>query len=65
MKMDLSYANTHKHENEKNTTRLWCKIMPKIDIEKIQRNEGTYFYLYPYEDLAQGSFQGGFCVCIE
>jgi len=39
--------------------------MPKIDIEKIQRNEEFYFYLYPYEDLAQGSFQGSFYVCIE
>jgi hypothetical protein len=65
MKMDLSSANTHKHEHGKNTTRLWCKIMPKIDIEKIQRNEGSYFYLYPYEDLAQRSFQGSFYVCIE
>jgi len=54
-----------KHENGKNTRRLWCKIMPKIDIEKIQRNEEFYFYLYPYEDLAQGSFQGSFYVCIE
>jgi hypothetical protein len=33
--------------------------MPKIDVEQIEWNEGFYSYLYPFGDLAQGSFQGG------
>jgi hypothetical protein len=61
MKMDLYYANTYKHEHEINTTRLWCKIVRKTSIEQIERNEGFYFYLYPCDDLAQGSFY----VCIK
>jgi hypothetical protein len=47
----LTYANICKHELEKNMTRLWCKIMPKIGVEKIEKNEGSYFYLYPFGDL--------------
>jgi len=45
--------------------KLWCKIMLKTNIEHIERNEGSYFYLYRFGDLAQKSFQGGFYVCIE
>jgi len=52
VKMDLYYANIFKHTHEKNMTRLWCKIVPKIDVEQIERNEGSYFYLYPFGDLA-------------
>jgi hypothetical protein len=52
MKMDLYYANIFKHTHEKNMTKLWCKIMPKIDVEQIERNEGSYFYLYHFGDLA-------------
>jgi hypothetical protein len=51
--MDIYYANICKHEHEKNMTRLWCKIMPKTNIEQIERNEGSYFYLYPFGDLVQ------------
>ncbi len=65
MKMNLYYANICKHEHEKNMTRLWCKIMPKTNVEHTKRNEGFYFYLYPFGDLVQGSFQGGFYVCIK
>jgi hypothetical protein len=65
MKMDFYYVNICKHEYENNLTRLWCKIMPKIGVEEIGVNEGSYFYLYPFGGLAQGSFQGGFYVCIE
>jgi len=54
-----------KHEHEKNMTRLWCKIMLKINVEHTKENEGSYLYLYPFGDLAQGSFQGGFYVCID
>jgi len=65
VKTDIYYANMCKHEHEKNMTRLWCKIMPKINVEHTKENEGSYLYLYPFGDLAQGSFQGGFYVCIE
>jgi hypothetical protein len=65
MKMNIYYANICKHEHEKNVTVLWCKIMFKIDVEQIEGNEGFYFYLSPFGDLGQGSFQRGFHVCIE
>jgi hypothetical protein len=65
VKMDFYYANICKHEHEKNMTRLWCKIMLKTNVEHIERNEGSYFYLYPFEDLIQGNFQRCFYVCIE
>jgi hypothetical protein len=48
MKMDLYYANICKHENEKNMTRLWCKIMPKIGVEQTEGNEGSYSDLCPF-----------------
>jgi hypothetical protein len=54
-----------KHEHENNMTKLWCKIVHKTNVEHIEGNEGFYFYFYPFGDLAQGSFQGGFNVCIE
>jgi len=56
----LTYANMKKH-----MTRLWCMIMPKTNVEHTDGNEGSYFYLYPFGDLAQGNFQGGFYVCME
>jgi hypothetical protein len=65
MKMDFYYANVYKHEHEKNLRRLLCKIMPKNCVTQTKRNEGSYSYLYPFGDLAQGSFQGGFYVCIK
>jgi hypothetical protein len=65
VKMDLYYANICKHENEKNMTKIWCKIVPKIDVEQTEGNEGSYSYLYPFGDLVQGNFQGGFYVCIK
>jgi hypothetical protein len=49
--------------NEKNMTRLWCKIVPNINAEQIEGNEGSYSYLYPFGDLNQISFQGGLYVC--
>jgi hypothetical protein len=48
-----------------NMTRLWCKIVLKVNVEHTQGNEGSYFYLYPFGDLAQRSFQGGLYVCIK
>jgi hypothetical protein len=49
----IYYVNRCKHEHEKNMTRLWCKIMPKIVVEQIEGNGGSYFYLSPFGDLAQ------------
>jgi hypothetical protein len=39
--------------------------MPKIGVEHIKGNEGSYSYLYPFGNITQGSFQGGFYVCIK
>jgi hypothetical protein len=50
------YVNIGKHEHEKNITRLWCKIVFKIDVEHTKGNEGFYLYLYPFGDLVQGNF---------
>jgi hypothetical protein len=49
----LTYTNM-------NMTRLWCKIVPKINVEHIKGNKGLFSYFYPFGDLVQGSFQGGF-----
>jgi hypothetical protein len=59
------FVNICKYEHEKNMTRLWCKVVPKTDVEYIEGNEGSYFYLYPFRDITQRSFQGGFYVCIK
>jgi hypothetical protein len=56
VKMIFYYVNICKYEHEKNMTRLWCKIVPKIDIEQTERNEGSYSYLYPFGDLVQRNF---------
>jgi hypothetical protein len=50
---------------KKNMTRLWCKIVLKIDVEQIKINERSHFYLFPFGNLVQKNFQGGFYVCIE
>ncbi len=47
MKTYIYYVNICKHKYEKNMTRLWCKIMFKIDVKHIEGNEGSYLYLYP------------------
>jgi hypothetical protein len=39
--------------------------MLKIDVEQIEKNEGSYIYLYPFGDLAEKCFQKSFYVCIE
>ncbi len=59
------YVNICNDEHEKNMMRLWCKIMLKINVEHTKGNEGSYFYLYSFEDLVQESFQGGFYLCIK
>ncbi len=65
MKTYFYYVNICKHEHEKNITRLWCKIMFKTNVEKTKGFKGFHLYLYPFGDLAQGSFQGGFYVRIK
>jgi hypothetical protein len=65
VKSNFYYVNICKHEHENNIIKLWCKIVHNINVEKIERNEGSYFYLYPFGDLVQGNFQGGFYVCIK
>ncbi len=37
--MDLYYVNICKYEDEKNMTRLWCKIMFKTNVEQVEGNE--------------------------
>jgi hypothetical protein len=51
----LYYANICKHEHEKNMTGLWCKVVPKIGVEHIEKNERSYSYLYLFGDLIQGN----------
>jgi hypothetical protein len=46
-------------------TKLWCMIMFKTNVEQIEKNERFYFYLYPFENIAEGSFQRGFYIYIE
>jgi len=53
---NLYYVSICKHEHEKNMTRLWCKIMLQTDVEQTKGNEGSYFYLYPFGNLAQRNF---------
>jgi hypothetical protein len=57
VKINLHYVNICKHEYEKNMTRLWCKIMPKNNVEHIKKNDGSYSYLYPFGDLVQKNFK--------
>jgi len=65
MKMNIYYTNICKHEYEKNMTRLWCKIMLKTNVEHTEKNEGSYYYLYSFRTLIQGSFEGDFYVSIK
>jgi hypothetical protein len=51
LKKNSYCANICKHEYEMNMTRLWCKIVPKTNVEQIEGNEGSYFYLYPFRNL--------------
>jgi hypothetical protein len=41
MKAYHYYDNICKHEHEENIIRLCCKIVPKINVEHIERNEGS------------------------
>jgi hypothetical protein len=35
-------------------------MVSKTNVEQTKGNEGFYFYLYPFGDIAQESFQGGY-----
>jgi len=39
--------------------------MLKTNVKHIKRNEGSYFYLYPFKGLVERNFQEGFYVCIK
>jgi hypothetical protein len=65
VKTNLYFANICKHKHGKNMSRLWYKILFKISAKQIERNERSYFYLYSFGELTQGSFQGSFYVCIK
>jgi hypothetical protein len=47
MKMNIYFVNICKHEQGKNMTRLWCKIVLKIHVEQTKGNERSYFYYTP------------------
>jgi hypothetical protein len=47
MKMDIYYANICKHEHEKNMTRLWCKIVLKLVLNKQKEMKGFIFIYTP------------------
>jgi len=55
VKTNIYYANICKHEHEKNMTRQCCKIVFKISVKYIKGNARSYFYLYPFGNLAQGT----------
>ncbi len=57
MKTHFYYVNICKHEHEKDTTGLWCKIVPNTNVEHLEGNEGSNFYLYPFGDLGQKNFR--------
>jgi hypothetical protein len=66
MKTNFYFVTIYKHEN--NMARLWCKIMLKTGVEYVERNERnerSYFYLYHFKDLTQRSFRKAFYVCIK
>jgi len=52
-----------------NMKRTWqgygAKFVFKVNVEQTVGNEGSYFYLYPFGDLVQKSFQGSLYVCIK
>jgi hypothetical protein len=40
-----------KHKHKKNIIKLWNKIVPHTNVEHIEDNGRSYFYLYPFGDL--------------
>jgi hypothetical protein len=56
MKMNIYCANIWKHEHEKNMRRLWCKIVPKINVKQIKGNDSFISIYILFGDLVQRSF---------
>ncbi len=40
VKIEFYHVNICRHEHEKNMTRLWCKIMPKMVLKKLKEIRG-------------------------
>ncbi len=40
VKTYVYYVNMCKHEHKKNMIRVWCKIVPKTNVEQIEENGG-------------------------
>ncbi len=57
VKTNIYSAKICKHEHEKNMTKLWCKIVHKIDVEYTKGNEGSYSYLYSFGDQTQENYK--------
>jgi hypothetical protein len=43
-----------------NMKRTWQSYVPKTGVKHAKVNDGSYFYLYLFEDLVQENFQEGF-----
>jgi hypothetical protein len=56
VKTDFYCVNIYKHGHERNMQKLWCKIVLKVNVEQIEGNERSYFYLYLFGDLVQRNF---------
>jgi hypothetical protein len=55
------YCNeVRKCKHKTNIMRLWCKIVCQTIVEKIEGNERSYLYLYPFVNLVQRKFYRGF-----
>jgi len=46
--MNIYCANICKHEHEKNITRLWFKIVFKIDVEQSKKKMKSFTSIYIY-----------------
>jgi hypothetical protein len=57
---DFYCDKTQKRKHKRKKTRLWNKIVLQIGLEEIKGNGGSYFYLYPFGYLIQGSSQDSY-----
>jgi hypothetical protein len=61
VKMNLYYANTCKHEHEQGYGVTSCL---RLILNKLKEMKAP-ISIFPFGDLTQRSFQGGFYVCIK
>jgi len=61
VKMNLYYANTCKHEHEQGYGATSCL---RLMLNKLKEMKSPTS-IFPFKDLIQRSFPGGFYVCIE